>query len=352
MSDRTVSHRPAATAPNGGRRGGEVPPDDPTAEAPIPSPPPATPAVRTKRGDRVFAGFAIGAGVFMVVLIAAIGVFLVVQAIPPLADNKASFLFSRGWNADPSNLSFGVLDLLSVTVFSSIFALVIAMPVSLGIALFLTHYAPRRLARPLAYLVDLLAAVPSIIYGLWGLTVLAPFLSPVSVWLNDNLGWIPIFDTGNVSAQIGQTIFVAGIVLAVMLLPIITAVSREVFARTPTTHIEGALALGATKWEVIRTTVLPFGRAGYISASMLGLGRALGETIAVLIILSTTSSFFGWTLFDGGDTIASKIARASAEFNDPKSAGAYIAAGLVLFVLTFVVNAAARAIVAGHKEYE
>ena len=351
MSDRSSLRRPAATATAGGPRGGG-PTDELTAEAPIPTPPSAPAGIRRQLGDRVFAGIATGAGLFVVVLIAAIGVFLLIQAIPPLADNKASFLFSRNWNADPANLAFGVLDLLSVTVFSSIFALVIAMPISLGIALFLTQYAPRRLARPLSYLVDLLAAVPSIIYGLWGLTVLAPALSGVSGWLNGHLGWIPVFRTGNTSAQIGQTIFIAGIVLAVMLLPIITAVSREVFDRTPTTHVEGALALGATKWEVIKTTVLPFGRAGYISASMLGLGRALGETIAVLIILSTTSSFFGWTLFDGGDTIASKIARASAEFNDPKSAGAYIAAGLVLFLLTFVVNAAARAIVAGHKEYE
>ena len=132
----------------------------------------------------------------------------------------------------------------------------------------------------------------------------------------------------------------------------ITAISREVFDRTPTMHIEGALALGATKWEVVKTTVLPFGRAGYISASMLGLGRALGETIAVLIILASTTQTFGFSLFDGGDTIASKIARAASEFNDPKGAGAYIAAGLVLFVLTFIVNAFARWIIAGHKEYE
>ena len=352
MSDRSSLRRAGTTATSGGPRGDEVTDDELIAEAPIPSPPARSAAPRGRLGDRVFAGFATGAGVFVVVLIAAIGIFLLIQAIPPLADNKASFLFSRTWNADPANLSFGVLDLLLVTVFSSIFALVIAMPISLGIALFLTQYVPRRASRPLAYLVDLLAAVPSIIYGLWGLEVLAPALSSFSVWLNENLGWIPIFANGNVNAQIGQTIFVAGIVLAVMLLPIITAVSREVFSRTPSTHIEGALALGATKWEVVRTTVLPFGRPGYISASMLGLGRALGETIALLIILSTTSQFFGWSLFDGGDTIASKIARASAEFNDPKAAGAYIAAGLVLFALTFVVNAAARAIVAGHMVYE
>ncbi|WP_424190314.1 phosphate ABC transporter permease subunit PstC [Actinokineospora sp. G85] len=294
----------------------------------------------------------VGSGVTVVVMIVLIGVFLLIQAIPSLVDNNANFLFSRSWNADPAALAFGVLDLLLVTVFSSIFALLIAMPISLGIALFLTQYAPKRLARPFGYLVDLLAAVPSIIYGLWGLYELAPALRPISTWLNDTLGFIPIFATGSSNLAIGQTIFTAGIVLAVMLLPIITAISREVFDRTPTMHIEGALALGATKWEVVKTTVLPFGRAGYISASMLGLGRALGETIALLIILASTTQTFGFSLFDGGDTIASKIARAASEFNDPKGAGAYIAAGLVLFVLTFIVNAFARWIIAGHKEYE
>ncbi|MDQ3577367.1 MAG: phosphate ABC transporter permease subunit PstC [Actinomycetota bacterium] len=360
MSDPATVGRPAAPGSPGGPRGRSA---SDTPEAPIPStvqgaggPPTGQTAgakVVTRPGDKIFKALTVGSGIFVVAMIALIGIFLLVQAIPSLADNKASFLFSKEWDTgDLDNLAFGVLDLLLVTVFSAIFALLIAMPVSLGIALFLTQYAPRRLARPFAYLVDLLAAVPSIIYGLWGAYVLAPALAPVSKWLNETLGFIPIFATGSSNLAIGQTIFTAGIVLAVMLLPIITAISREVFDRTPSTQIEGALALGATKWEVVRTTVLPFGKAGYISASMLGLGRALGETIAVLIILSATSSHFSWSLFDGGDTIASKIARAASEFNDPKGAGAYIAAGLVLFVLTFVVNAFARSIIAGHKEYE
>ncbi|TCO65063.1 phosphate ABC transporter permease subunit PstC [Actinocrispum wychmicini] len=307
----------------------------------------------TRAGDKLFSGIAKGSGILIVVLIVAIGAFLLAQAIPALSADNANFLFSRQWSAgDANNLAFGVLDLLLVTVFSSVFALIIAMPVALGIALFLTQYAPRRLARPFAYVIDLLAAVPSIIYGLWGAVVLAPVLEPITGWLNRALGFIPIFATGNVDRSIGQTIFTAGIVLAVMLLPIVTAITREVFDRTPTMQVEGALALGATRWEVIRTTVLPFGKAGYISASMLGLGRALGETIAVMIILATTTNNFGWSLFDGGDTIASKIARAAAEFNNAKVAGAYIAAGLVLFLLTFVVNAIARSFIVGKKEYE
>jgi phosphate transport system permease protein len=221
------------------------------------------------------------------------------------------------------------------------------MPVALGIAIFLTQFAPRRVAGPMAYLVDLLAAVPSIIYGVWGLYVLAPVLRPVAEWLNKNLSWFPLFATGNASVAGGGTIFTAGIVLAVMILPIITAVTREVFVQTPRGQIEAALALGATRWEVVRTTVLPFGKSGYVSGAMLGLGRALGETIALLIILRGTQKAFHWSLFDAGNTFASKIAAAASEFNDEYKAGAYIAAGLVLFVLTFVVNSLARAAVGG-----
>lgn len=359
---RNRSPRPVATGTAGERRGGSA--TETSAEAPIsvesrpsdPRPPSADqPAkVIVRPGDRIFSGFAKGSGILIVVIIAAIGAFLLAQAIPSLVANKANFLFSRQFTAgDPDNLSFGVLDLLLVTVYSSIVALIIAMPIALGIALFLTQYAPRRLARPFAYVIDLLAAVPSIIYGLWGAAVLAPALDPITEWLNSALGWFFPFSTGNVDRSIGQTIFTASIVLAVMVLPIITAISREVFDRTPPMQIEGALALGATRWEVVRTTVLPFGKAGYISASMLGLGRALGETIAVMIILAQAAGKnFGWSLFDGGDTIASMIARAAAEFNDPRSAGAYIAAGLVLFLLTFIVNAIARSFIVGKKEYE
>ncbi|MGE5694018.1 MAG: phosphate ABC transporter permease subunit PstC [Candidatus Sericytochromatia bacterium] len=307
---------------------------------------------KVRFGDRLFRGLAEGSGVLVVVLIAAIGLFLLWRAIPALARNTENFLlYGRNWvTTDTSAMRFGVLDLFQVTVFVSLFALVLSMPVALGIAIFLTQYAPRRIAGPLAYMVDLLAAVPSIIYGAWGLYVLAPQIRPVAVWLNENLSWIPVFATGSASVIGGGTIFTAGIVLAVMILPIITAVTREVFVQTPTGHIEAALALGATRWEVVKTTVLPFGRSGYVSGTMLGLGRALGETIALLIILRGTQQAFGWSLFDGGYTFATKIAAAAAEFNDQYKAGAYIAAGLVLFVLTFVVNSIARAAVAGKKE--
>lgn len=286
-------------------------------------------------------------------LIAAIGGFLLWRAIPALARNRENFFTygSRWVTTDTAAMHFGIADLLQVTVLVSLFALVLAMPIALGVALYLTEYAPRQLAGPLAYLVDLLAGVPSIIYGVFGLYVLAPQLRPTATWLNEHLGWFFLFATGNASVAGGGTVFTGGIVLAVMILPIIAAVTREVFAQTPTGQIEAALALGATRWEVVKTTVLPFGRSGYISGSMLGLGRALGETLAMLIILRGTQKAFGWSLFDGGYTFASKIVGAASEFNDQYKAGAYIAAGLVLFVLTFVVNAVGRTAIArrGHR---
>src|SRR6478752_6658063 len=190
---------------------------------------------KVRMGDRVFRGLAEGSGVLIVVLIAAIGAFLLWRAIPALTRNTENF-FTYGGNwvtTDTSAMKFGILDLLQVTVFVSVFALLLAMPVALGIATFLTQYSPRRLAGPLAYLVDLLAAVPSIIYGVWGLYVLAPAIKPFAVWLNEDLGWLFLFKTGNASVAGGGTIFTAGFVLAVMILPIITAVTREVFIQTP-----------------------------------------------------------------------------------------------------------------------
>ncbi len=304
---------------------------------------------KPRRGDRLFRGLSEGSGVLIVVLIAAIGLFLLWRAIPALARDKENF-FTYGGNwvtTDTSAMHFGIFDLLQVTVFVALFALILAMPIALGIAIFLTQYSPRRIAGPLAYMIDLLAAVPSIIYGVWGLYVLAPRLRPLATWLNEHLGGVFVFATGNASVSGGGTIFTAGIVLAVMILPIITAVTREVFIQTPQSHIEAALALGATRWEVVKTTVLPFGRSGYVSGAMLGLGRALGETVGLLIILRGTQAAFGWSLFDGGYTFATKIAATASEFNNQYKAGAYIAAGLVLFLLTFVVNAMARAAVAG-----
>ncbi|WIV29251.1 phosphate ABC transporter permease subunit PstC [Paenarthrobacter sp. R1] len=297
-------------------------------------------------GDRVFHGLATASGVFVIATIVLIAVFLLVRAIPSLQANTVNFFTSNEFSTtDENNLAFGIRDLLIVTVLSSAFALLLAVPVSVGIAIFLTQYAPKSLSRTFGSLVDLLAAVPSIVFGLWGIFILAPALEPVAKGLNENLGWFPLFATGNVSLNGGGTIFTAGIVLAVMILPIITAITREVYKQTPRGHIEAAQALGATKWEVVRMTVIPFGRSGTIAAAMLGLGRALGETVAVLLILRASAQAASFTLFDGGYTFASKIASAAAEFRAPLPTGAYIAAGFVLFALTFVVNALARSVV-------
>jgi phosphate transport system permease protein len=218
--------------------------------------------------------------------------------------------------------------------------MLIAVPIAVGTALLVTHYVPGRIGSTIGFIIDLLAAVPSIIFGLWGLKLLGPFLGPFYDWLRQVLGWIPLFGKGVESTG---NVLTASIVLAIMILPIVSAMSRDVFAQTPRDHIEAALALGSTKWEMIRTAVLPYGRSGVIAASMLGLGRALGETIAVMIILSQTNGGgINVSLFAGGETFASKIANNAQEFDSPAKTGAYIAAGLILFVVTFAVNAIAR----------
>ncbi|MGZ4558282.1 MAG: phosphate ABC transporter permease subunit PstC [Mycobacteriaceae bacterium] len=301
-----------------------------------------------RRADVVFKNLTTASGISIVVAIVLIAVFLLWQAVPSLRADHVNFLTSDDFVVgDINNMKFGIRSLLIVTLLSSLFALLIAVPVAMGIALFVTQYANKRLANFFGGLIDLLAAVPSIIFGLWGILVLAPRLTPVAEFVNRHFGWFPLFKTGNVSVSGGGTIFTAGIVLAVMILPIITAVTREVFRQTPKEHIEAAQALGATKWEVIQMTVLPFGRSGTIAASMLGLGRALGETVAVLIVLRSSSAGASFSLFDGGFTFASKIASAASEFSQPLSTGAYIAAGFVLFLLTLVVNAVARAVAGG-----
>ena len=299
---------------------------------------------RRRLGDRLFVSLTGGASAIVVAIVVLVAIFLLVKSIPSINADKVNFLTSTAWDTTPGDLHFGVAPLLYTTVASSLIALLFAVPVAIGIALFITQYAPERLARPVAYVIDLLAAIPSIIYGIWGARVLAPELTGTQDFLS-KIG--SALFRGEYSTG---TVFDGGVVLAIMILPIITAISRDVFARTPRANVEAALSLGATRWEMIRLAVLPFGRAGVVSGSMLGLGRALGETIAVAFIISKVSRFSP-SLFGGGETFASKIANNASEFNNPASTGAYIAAGLVLFLLTFVVNAAARAIVNRKKVY-
>lgn len=299
-------------------------------------------------GDVTFRTAAYAAALLVVMLVAFVGVFLTVIAAPSLARNTTNFFTSTEWNVSGETLAFGIAGLLWTTVLSSVIAMVLAVPVAVGTALLVTHYVPPKVGSVIGFVIDLLAAVPSIVFGLWGLKVLGPALGPLYSWLTANLGWIPLFAPGIESTG---NVMTASLVLAIMILPIVSAITRDVFAQTPRDHIEAALALGSTKWEMIRTAVIPYGRSGVIAASMLGLGRALGETVAVMIILSQTKSTgINVSLFAGGETFASKIANNAAEFDTPSKTGAYIAAGLVLFVVTFAVNAVAR-IVADRKAY-
>ena len=282
-------------------------------------------------------------------MLVAVAAFLVLRAWPALTTPAAELTEKVSWMGEATSLLDFVGPLIFGTILAAALALVIATPIALGIALFTSHYAPRRLASGLGYLVDLLAAIPSVVYGLWGGLVLAPMVKPIWAWLNEYLGFIPFF-AGTVSPT-ARVLMTVGLVLAVMILPIITAVSREVFLQTPRLHEEAALALGATRWEMIRVAVLPFARSGIVSAAMLGLGRALGETMAVLMILSP-GFLYSFKLLEAGQqqTIAANIAAQFPEAN-PLGVSALIATGLALFVITLVVNMAARAIVARRKDF-
>lgn len=286
-----------------------------------------------KRAEKLFGGALASAGIAIIVILIAIGAFLVAQSLPAiLADGDLPSGASNFW-AYVWPLAFG-------TLWSAFLALTIATPLAISVALFISHYAPRRLATLTGQAIDLLAAVPSVVFGLWGILVLAPAAVPIYSWLVENLGWIPLF-TGPASAT-GRTIFTAAVVLAIMILPIMTAICRELFLATPRLTQEAALALGATKWEMIRTSVLPEARSGIVSAILLGLARALGETMAVAMVLSPALVVhFALLTPSNPSTIASNIA-----LQFPESTGlgvsALLATGLVLFAITLVVNLAAR----------
>lgn len=309
----------------------------PTSGSPTPGDV-ATTKKKPKRNNRFadmsFKGLAIGAGVLILVVLGFVTVFLLAEAWPAFVAGD-----QVGVN-EPQTIWQYVAPFAFGTVWVAAIALLLATPVAIGIALFISHYAPKKIAAPLGYLVDLLAAVPSVVFGLWGIQVLAPFLQPVYVWLTTYLGWIPLF-TGPASGT-GRTVLTVALVLAVMILPIMTAVCREVFLQTPKLQEEAALALGATRWEMIRMAVLPGATSGIISAMMLGLGRALGETMAVAMVLSPAALIsFALVTTQNPNTIAANIA-----LNFPEAFGlrinTLIATGLVLFAITLVVNMGAR----------
>lgn len=276
------------------------------------------------------------------VLLAAIATFLIVQAMPALRAAGFGFFTETSWQPDAGSGKFGIVALAFGTIISSVLALVMALPIALGCALVVVELAPKKMASLVGSVVDVLAAVPSVIYGLWGALVLVPNLVPFEKWLNSWFGWIPLF--ANDHGIYGRSIFAASVVLAIMILPIIAALAREVYAQVPRSHKEAALALGATRWEMIRLAILPYGKAGIAGAAMLGLGRALGETIAVALVLSATFRINLHVLEPGGNTIAANIATLFGEAGDT-GRSALIASGLVLFLITLLVNFLARIIV-------
>ena len=319
-------------------------PSDGTGGAP--GPVPSSPLRASRRGagdstraDAAFRSTALGAAVFLLLLMGAIAAFLITQALHAINADTANFLTAFEWNPDEDPSVWGVALVAWGTLVTSLFGLAIGAPVAIGAAVFITQYAPRRLAQALGYIVDLLAAVPSVVYGLWGIIFLVPHMGGVSKLVDAVLGWIPIFSYDGSPAP--RSVFAAGIVLAIMILPIIAALSREIFLQTPRETMEAAYALGATRWEMIRLAVFPYARSGVISAVVLGFGRALGETIAVAMVLSQTQTFFTHFLDPGGNTIAANIA---IQFKNAFGVGrgALIASGLVLFVMTLLMNYLAR----------
>lgn len=292
----------------------------------------------TQAQDKAFEGISTGAGVVILVVLAGVTYFLFRESVP-------AFSATEGDLAGANNFLTYVVPFVYGTVYAAILALLFATPLAIGIALFMSHYAPRSLTSWLGYVTDLLAAVPSVVYGLWGIFVLAPFMVPIYQVIERWLGFLPFFAGPTVAS--GRNLATASLVIGVMILPIITAICREIFVQTPRLHEEAALALGATRWEVIKTAVLPYGRSGIISGAMLGLGRALGETMAVAIILSPTIGLITVNQFaaQNSQTIAGNIA-----LTFPESRGievsALFASGLVLFAITFVVNYFARRITA------
>lgn len=294
--------------------------------------------IGTEIGDRVYSWSIAGFASLVPILLLAIFLAVGVAAWPALRTFGFSFITSSDW--DPVAKHFGAAPAIYGTIVSSIIALVVATPLALGVAIFLTEFAPSWLRQPVAFMVDLLAAVPSVIYGVWGMFVLVPILRVyVMPFLRDtlHLGVLPIFS----GAAYGPSMLAAGLILAIMCLPYISAVTREVLSAVPRSQKEAALALGATRWEVIRDAIVPYARSGIMGGIMLGLGRALGETMAVTMLIGNRHEIAA-SLFAPGYTMASLIANEFAEASGDLHLSALSAIGFVLLLLTFLVNGIAR----------
>jgi phosphate transport system permease protein len=292
-------------------------------------------------GDRIFRGILRASGLSVFVITGLILVFLIARSLKAFKFMGLDFLTTQSWIVyNPQH--FGIAAILPFGILIALIAMIIAVPAGIGIALYISEYAPARVQRPLVALIDLMAAIPSIIFGLWGLLFLEPRILGFDSWLGRHLGFIPIFNfrLANLASNYATSTFIAGVVVSLMVIPIVTSLSRQVFSQAPQGEREGAYALGATRWGMIRAVVLPFGRGGVIGATMLGLGRALGETIAVTLIITPVYQFTDHVLQSGGNSIAATIALEFNSFTDPSSMGlsALMAAGLVLFGMTLIVN--------------
>jgi phosphate transport system permease protein len=306
---------------------------------------------RFDRPDRIFRGVARGSGITVLAIMSLIGVFLAFRAAQALDVAGFSFLTTQAWEPDAGK--FGIAAVLVGTVLIALVAIAIAVPLSIAVALYISEYAPARLKQTFISLVDLMAAVPSIVFGLWGAYFLQYQITGVARWIATYFGWIPFFEvkSADPSDPLSSTTvftastFIAGVVVALMVSPIICSIMREVFSQAPAGEREGALALGATKWGMIRAVVLPFGKGGMIGGTMLGLGRALGETIAIFLIISPVFVIQPRILETGSNSVSALIA---LRYGEATTFGlsALMAAGLVLFLMTLVVNFAASTVVA------
>ncbi|MGO2111782.1 MAG: phosphate ABC transporter permease subunit PstC [Pseudoclavibacter sp.] len=314
------------------------------------SPTPAADGKVRRPADAIFQTVSTTSGALILAILAAVFFFLLIQGMPAIVSpvDPSNHTDTFRANASPPNFLGYVAPLVFGTIWSSVIAMVIAFPIGVGVALFISHIAPRSLATALGFVIDLLAAVPSVIFGLWGILVFAPIAVPMYQWLNEALAWIPFF-SGTVVPS-GKNILTAGIVLAIMILPIITALSREIFLQTPRLHEEASMALGATRWEMIKQSVFPYASSGIFAACILALGRALGETMAVVMVLSATGAVsFQLLTSQNPATIASNIASQFPEASGTNSA-TLIAGGLVLFAITLIVNSIGRWIIARREK--
>jgi phosphate transport system permease protein len=292
-------------------------------------------------GDLVFAGLARGAAILTLLLLFGIIISLVIEAWPSIREYGVKFLWTSEW--DPVQDKYGGLVMIYGTLITSFIALLIAVPVSFGIALFLTELSPAWLKRPLGTAIELLAAIPSIVYGMWGLLIFAPLLSKyVQMPLQNTLGNVPVIGQLFQGAPVGIGLLSAGIILAIMIIPFIAAVMRDVFEVTPTLLKESAYGLGSTTWEVVWRVVLPYTKAGVIGGIMLGLGRALGETMAVTFVIGNFNQLSSISLFEPGNSITSALANEFAEAAPGLHQASLIYLGLILFFITFVVLALSK----------